>query len=276
MIYTIENDVLSLSVNGDGGSMTSLVYKPTGEERLWQGDEKWWKGQDVVIFPIVGHAGGFTAKGKSCALRSHGIIRYVALELRKKSDHSLTLGFRSDSATHENYPYEFDFEISYELYNNSVRVSYFVRSLSGKMPFYVGGHPGMKAPGGRARIEFEREEQPLCYPLDSDVAVPVGKVKGFTLDKAFFAEHKTYQLGSLSGGAIYAFTDDGYRYAYKSDCPLFAFWSNEKGGDYVCVEPWWGTNDYPSAPREITLKPFMNFDDGTGKRFSYTLSVEKL
>ena len=67
-----------------------------------------------------------------------------------------------------------------------------------------------------------------------------------------------------------------YRYAYKSDCPLFAFWSNEKGGDYVCVEPWWGTNDYPSAPREITLKPFMNFDDGTGKHFSYTLSVEKL
>ena len=121
MIYTIENDVLSLSVNGDGGSMTSLVYKPTGEERLWQGDEKWWKGQDVVIFPIVGHAGGFTAKGKSCALRSHGIIRYVALELRKKSDHSLTLGFRSDSATYENYPYEFDFEISYKLNGMPVR-----------------------------------------------------------------------------------------------------------------------------------------------------------
>ncbi len=276
MIYIIENEVIKLSVNGDGGSMTSLVYKPTGEERLWQGDEKWWKGQDVVIFPIVGHAGGFVAKGKSCALRSHGIIRYVTLEVRAKSKTGITLGTRSDENTLENYPYAFDFEISYSLEKNSVKVGYFVRSLGGKMPFYVGGHPGMRAPGGSAEIEFEREEEPLCYPLESDAAVPVGKMKGFRADKAFFARHKTYQLGSLSGGAIYARTSDGYRYAYKADCPLVAFWSNENGGDYICVEPWWGINDYAAAPREITLKPFINFDDGAGRRFGYSLSVEKL
>lgn len=276
MIYTIENDVIKLSVNASGGSMTSLVYKPTGEERLWQGDERWWKGQDVVIFPIVGHAGAFVAKGKNCSLKSHGIVRYVTLEVRRHSADAITLGTHSDENTLKDYPYEFDFEISYRLEENSVKVGYFVRSLSGKMPFYVGGHPGMKAPFGRAQIEFECEEQPLCYPLDSDIAVPVGKTKGFMLDKPFFAEHKTYQLGNLTGGAIYAKTEDGYRYTYKSDCPLVAFWSNENGGDYVCVEPWWGINDYSSAPREMTLKPFMNFDDGKGSAFGYTLSVEKL
>lgn len=276
MVYTIENDDIKLTVNGLGGSMTSLVYKQTGEERLWQGDERWWKGQDVVIFPILGHAGPFTANGKKCALKSHGIVRYTQLELRHKSADSLTLGTRSTAETKENYPYEWDFEVSYRLDGNSVSVGYNVRSLSGRLPFYVGGHPGMKAPGGSAEIVFEREEQPLVYPLESDEAQPLGKIKSFTLDKAFLAKCKTYQIGNLSGGAIYALTQDGYRYSYKSDCPLFAFWSNENGGDYVCVEPWWGINDYASAPREITLKPFINFDDGKGRHFEYTLTVEKL
>lgn len=275
MIYTIENDVLKLEVNGDGGSMTSLVYKPTGEERLWQGDERWWKGQDVVIFPIVGHAGPFVAKGARRELKSHGIVRYATLELLEEGDGFVTLGTHSDAQTMLQYPYGFEFAISYRLNGDSVTVQYRVRSLGGRMPFYVGGHPGMAAPGGSVTIEFENEEEPLVYPVGEDSAVPVGKIKSFTLDKQFLARHKTYQLGNLTGGAINAVTQDGYVYTYRSDCPLFAFWSNENGGDYVCVEPWWGINDYPSAPREITLKPFMNFDDGQGSVFSYTLSVRK-
>ena len=50
MIYYLKNKYLSLAVNSDGGGMTSINYR--GEERQWQGGE-FWKGQDVVIFPIV-------------------------------------------------------------------------------------------------------------------------------------------------------------------------------------------------------------------------------
>ena len=61
MIYTIRNEVLSLSVDTEGGSMVSLNYR--GEERLWQGGAAW-KSRDVVIFPIVGHAGEYEAEGQ--------------------------------------------------------------------------------------------------------------------------------------------------------------------------------------------------------------------
>ena len=142
------------------------------------------------------------------------------------------------------------------------------------MPFYVGGHPGMRAPGGSAVIEFENVEHPVIYPIEGGAA-KLPELKRFVADKAFFAECKTFQLGSLSGGAIYARTQDGYTYEYRSDCPVFAFWSNENGGDYVCVEPWWGINDNPAFPREFTLKPFVNFEKGAGSRFSYTLTVLK-
>lgn len=274
MIYTIENEKIKLSVNSLGGSMTSLIYKPTGEERLWQGDERWWKGQDVVIFPIVGHAGAFTANGKECLLKSHGLIRYRTLNLKESGKNFITLAIRSDGQSFEEFPYEWEFEITYTLEENTVKVGYFVRSLKGVMPFYLGGHPGMKAPCGRVLITFENEEYPVLYPFDGE-ARPLGRVKSFAVDKAFFKECKTYQLGSLSGGAIVAECEDGFRYTYRSNCPLYAFWSNEDGGDYVCVEPWWGINDFSVAPKEITLKPFINFDRGNGSHFGYSLTVEK-
>lgn len=255
--------------------MTSLIYGPTGSERLWQGDERWWKGRDVVIFPVVGHSGAFTAKGKECLLKSHGLIRYSNLSVKELGDYFITLSVSSDGNTEALFPYKWEFEISYKLEKNTVKVGYFVRAKEGVLPFYLGGHPGMNAPRGEAEISFENEEDPVVYPLEGE-PYPVGRLKGFKADKEFFRRHKTYQLGSLSGGAVYAKTLDGYRYTYRSDCPLYAFWSNGEGGDYICVEPWWGINDFNGAPRDITLKPFMNFDRGEGSRFGYSLTLEKI
>ena len=39
MLHSIENQFIKLTVNDEGGSMHSLIYKSTGEERLWQGGE---------------------------------------------------------------------------------------------------------------------------------------------------------------------------------------------------------------------------------------------
>ncbi|MCD8286868.1 MAG: hypothetical protein LUD50_06565, partial [Clostridia bacterium] len=254
MLYTISNGTLSLTVNSRGGCMTSLKYLPEDEERLWQGGPAW-KSQDVVIFPILGHAGEFVAKGETYKPRSHGVARYADFTLADRTDSSITLSLESDENTLKEYPYGFFFSITYTLTGNTMEVKYSVRSKEGKIPFYLGGHPGMKAPGGTAVIEFENTENPIQYPIDSDKGVPLQNLKSFTADKAFFASCATFQLGSLTGGKIYSTTEDGYRYTYQSDCPLFAFWSNPEEGDYVCVEPWWGINDYPAAPLEITLKP---------------------
>lgn len=275
MIYTVKNEFLSLSVDSMGGSMTSVIYLPTGEERQWQGD-KFWQSKDVVIFPIVGHAGPFEALGKTYTPKSHGVARYAEFTLAGREADSITLALCSNEETLKTYPYEFEFSITYKLVGKTVEITYFVRAKQGKIPFYVGGHPGMKAPGGEATIEFENIENPLIYPIDSAYAVPLKGLHRFVANKSFFKECQTFQLGSLSGGAIYAYTRDGYRYTYKSGCPVFAFWSNPEGGEYVCVEPWWGINDFPYAPREITLKPFMNFADEGGCKFTYSLTIEKI
>ncbi len=275
MIYTIQNEFLSVSVNTAGGSMTSIKYLPTGEERLWQGD-RFWQSRDVVIFPLIGHAGPYEAQGKTYSPASHGVARYAEFGLTGKGADSLTLFLSSDDRTKKTYPYDFNFSITYRLIEKSIQVTYSVRAVSGKIPFYVGGHPGMRAPGGEALIEFENIENPVMYPINSAYAARITGLRRFVANKSFFGECQTLQLGSLSGGAIYASTRDGYRYTYRSDCPVFAFWSNPEGGEYVCVEPWWGINDFSGAPREITLKPFMNFTDERGSVFSYNLTIEKI
>ena len=274
MDYTISSDKLRVTVTDAGGTMKSIFYLPENEERQWQGEE-FWKSQDIVIFPVVGHAGEFNVNGQTYRLHAHGVVRYSVLSLESQTSDSVTLSLRSNEQTKENYPYDFLFKISYKVAGNSVTVTYFVQSLGGNMPFYVGGHPAMKTPCGEAEIEFKNEESPVLYPIDSAKAVKLDRLKRFIVNKPFFKECKTFQLGSLSGGSIYMHTQDGYTYEYKSDCPLFAFWSKEEGGDYVCVEPWWGINNFPEAPMELTLKPFMNVDNGTGKTFSYTLSIKK-
>lgn len=274
MLYTIRNEFLSVTVQTAGGCMSSVIYLPTGEERLWQGGE-FWAGRDVVIFPIVGHAGEYEALGGKYTPKSHGVARYSEFTLADLGESHITLTLVSNGETKKTYPYGFELSVTYKLEGKTLSVTYFVRSQSGKMPFYVGGHPGLKAPGGEAFIEFENTENPVVYPIGGGASV-INGLNRFVANKAFFKECRTFQLGSLTGGDIYAYTRDGYRYTFNSSCPVFAFWSNPEGGDYVCVEPWWGINDFDAAPREITLKPFINFTDEQGSIFTYRLTVEKV
>jgi galactose mutarotase-like enzyme len=275
MDYTIENDILKLTVTDHGGTMQSLIFKPTGEERLWQGNE-YWKSKDVVIFPILGHAGSYTVCGKTYTPQSHGVVRYDVLTCQKVTQNAVTLTLSSNEQTRKTYPYEFDFAITYTLKDNSVEITYHVSAKTGTIPFYVGGHPGMLAPTGEAVVEFAQPEDAVLYPLESDCATHMPQLTRFVANKEFFASCKTLQLGNIAGGKVMMTTADGYQYTYLSDCPVWAFWSNESGGDYVCVEPWWGINDFSSAPRELSLKPFINFAGTKGRNFSYTLQINKI
>lgn len=272
MIYTIKNDQIELSVNSFGASMHSLKYM--GEERLWQGGSAWGS-RDVVIFPVVGHAGAYTVDGTEYTPKSHGVARYSEFTLVGMGEDFLVLELCSNAETKLTYPYDFILRVKYSLKNNAVNISYEIKSKGGEIPFYVGSHAGMKVPGGEAVIEFENEEDPIHYFADRQEAVCLQGIKRFVLNKELLKKVKTLQYGDLSGGEIYMTTSDGYTYTYKSDCPVVAFWSNENEGDYLCVECWWGINDCPTFSKELSKKPFINFADENGKTFSYTLKVSK-
>ena len=272
MIYTIKSKQIELSVNSSGAGMHSLKYM--GEERLWQGG-KAWASRDVVIFPVVGHAGSYIAEGREYSPKSHGVARYSEFTLVEIGENELVLELSSNAETKLTYPYDFILRVKYTVKDNTVNISYEVKSKGGQIPFYIGSHAGMKAPTGEAVIEFENSEDPIQYLVDRKEAVCFEGIKRFVVNKELLKKFKTLQFGDLSGGEIYASTADGYTYTYRTDCPIIAIWSNENEGDYICVECWWGINDIPEFPKELAKKPFINFTDERGKTFSYSLTVSK-
>ena len=54
MIYSVENEYLTLQVNDIGAELHSLKSKKTGEEYIWYGTPEIWNGQSPILFPVIG------------------------------------------------------------------------------------------------------------------------------------------------------------------------------------------------------------------------------
>ena len=50
----IENEFLKVSINPQGAVLTSIIFKETNDELLYQVEEGSWPFQDVQIFPLIG------------------------------------------------------------------------------------------------------------------------------------------------------------------------------------------------------------------------------
>ena len=53
-MQTIQNEELRVVVSPVGAQMQNLTDVKTGREYLWQGDERYWKERNPILFPIVG------------------------------------------------------------------------------------------------------------------------------------------------------------------------------------------------------------------------------
>lgn len=61
MRLQLENNIFVAQIDTLGAELCSLLRKDSGEEFVWQGDERYWAGHAPTLFPITG-------KLKDCAL----------------------------------------------------------------------------------------------------------------------------------------------------------------------------------------------------------------
>ncbi len=54
MDYTIENEIIKVTVSSTGAEIQSIVGKHIGNEYIWQADPEIWGRHAPVLFPIVG------------------------------------------------------------------------------------------------------------------------------------------------------------------------------------------------------------------------------
>lgn len=283
----ISNEILEVNILKRGAELTSIVSKSTGLEYMWNADPAFWAKTSPVLFPIVGTLKNDTYyyEGKAYQLGRHGFAREKEFTVTAQTAASVTFTLVTDESTLKNYPFHFRFDITYEVINNTLSVTYKVLNTGNtELLFSVGGHPAFKVPlvEGAAYadyyLQFEKKETTGRWPISKDGLIetkPVSLLENshriplskelFLQDALVFKNLKSSKV-SLKSSA----TSHGLLFDYTG-FPFLGIWA-AKNADFVCIEPWCGIADSVSTDQQLKNKEGINKLDA-GDAFERNWSV---
>lgn len=283
----IENANLRILVNKHGGSMMSIFDKKRSRELLYQPQKDSWSGQDIFIFPAINKFLGeeYTYKGKTYAMESHGLLRYMDAEEIKDGD-DLIESFHSNEDTLKKYPFPFEAKLRYHLEQNKLTLSYEIKNIGDELMYFaLGAHPAFRLPGRKGSTEFHISENSIVFPHEVELTQvllnPEGFVIGeqkmkpmssFVLHKQMFREVETLMIRTdgfdwikIEKKGEHSVTE------YFHNAPYLAIWTDPHFGDFVCIEPWLCPKDRFDASKDITKKDLMTLKPGEVYHYSYDL-----
>jgi len=293
MEYFIENDFLKLTFSSLGGELRSVINKKNGnKEYLWQGNPEFWTGHSPNLFPIVGRVkeGKYKYDGKEYSIKSpHGFVRITELEMREKTADKITFGISSSEETKKVYPFDFDYNVTFTLKNDTFDVRFDVKntSASEKMFFSVGAHPGFNLPINDGEvfedysITFDGECKPnevICdncyitgekrpFKLENDRVLPL-RHNLFDNDAIIITDMASRKLTVGSNKSKNCITVDFKDFEY-----LGIWHKPEVAAPYVCIEPWNGLPSLVKAEEILNEKPAILTLEA-GKTYNAGYSVE--
>lgn len=265
---TLKNEFLTVQISNMGAELKSIMDK-NSEERLWQGDPKWWNGQAPLLFPTCGclSESKYLHNGKVYDFTPHGFAREKEFALETSDEVRAVYLLKSDSETLKIYPFEFELRVIYELRENKISVTYVVNNeTDGDMYFSIGSHEAYSCEGKTEDYEmfFDKNEPLVNYLLDGpllnskteDMAYVNGALT-FTDEK--FKELDTYIFLNSESKRV-TLRKKGSEKSVSVEFPEIdniLIWK-EPGSEFFCIEPWCGLPDYVGEPREISQKPGIN------------------
>ena len=263
MLYTIENDYLRAQIKDDGAELHSLYGKQQQYEYLWQGDPAVWYGQAPVLFPIIGRLlnDQYRYGGKTYVMQKHGFARKRTFSVVSCAHNEALFLLKSDDATREMYPFEFELYVRFELLGNSLRATHTVVNRDDKEIFFsLGGHPGFNCAIG-ARLEFDEPETLNTRSVDVNDALllperkPVlQNEKSITITEHIFDQDALILSGMRSRAVTLVSDAHPRRVRFTfGDVPNLGIWA-KPGAPYVCIEPWCGLNDDHTPRNDISEK----------------------
>ena len=154
MQYSIENEILRLTVDTHGAEPVSVLHKPTGAELLWQGDPAVWGRHAPILFPYTGKltGGKMLAKGVEYAGGQHGFARDVEHTMTHHADNLLEFELHANAETLPKWPYAFVLRSTFTLEGETVHHTLTVENpVEDKLCFGIGYHPAFALPATSPR-----------------------------------------------------------------------------------------------------------------------------
>ncbi len=258
----ISNGHITAEISAIGAEIKSI--KKNGEEIMWQGDPSVWTGRAPLLFPICGglRDDKFTFDGKEYILEKHGFARHREFETEKITDNSVTFLLKSDAETLKQYPFMFELRVTYTITDVAVEVRYDVTDTDSKtMYFSIGAHEAYACPNGieEYSVIFDKPETLNARVLNGNLleykTVPIMenarelplKKDYFAVDALVFSDINSRKV-TLKNNRTNAHIDvsfEGFEY--------FLLWT-KPNGNYICIEPWCGIQDFVDSDYELTHK----------------------
>ena len=270
MIYTLQNEHLTVKINGRGAELTSVKGRD-GCEYLWQGDPAYWGEHAPWLFPICSHLweDRYIYRGQSYDLRSRNFTHSTEFAVAGQDSSYLTLTLCSNAQTKESYPFDFIFSVTYRLNGNRLHLDVTVKNTGeAQLPFSFGAHPGFNVPLGKNGrfeewyLEFGKDCSPdeilltenvyldgrrMAYPLENGRKLALSHGL-FTLDGRFFAriaDEVTLKCDS----------DTHFVTIRMPDTPYLGMWSQPNSdAPLLCIEPWHGLPSYDGTVDDFDTK----------------------
>ncbi|TYP71607.1 aldose 1-epimerase family protein [Aquimarina intermedia] len=289
MLYTIENEMLTCTIESKGAEIRSVKNKATGEEYIWQIDDTIWGSSSPVLFPAIGKIkeDRILYNGKAYAMPKHGIIRNNdQLSFERQGVASCAFTLTSSKETLHQYPFKFTFSIEYALIEKRLLMTYKVVNRDTiPMQFACGGHTAYACPLSENIhlsdyvIEFAKplnlEANVLAVSgLLSDHRRKINSNKGILplSDTLFDDDALVFANIACDSVRLRKKSDTKGIVVNFKDYPHLALWS-KPSADFVCIEPWLGLPDREDEAIELTKKTDYKTIE-PGAEFSIAIETE--
>ena len=263
MKHQIQNKSFSAEVNEKGAELCSFKSKETGLEYVWQGNKEFWGSTAPVLFPIIGALknGEYTHNEKTYSVPKHGFIRNNQnLVIKNKDANAITFFYASNGVLKKDYPFDFEFEITFTLHKNTLNVAHKVTNIgTEEMLFSLGGHPAFNCPllpnenYDDYYLEFDELQDLNSIVLSSNGLLTDTKksvVKNssvLSLTKELFANDALIFKDIASKKVTLKSSNHSNSISVTySDFSNLGVWAKHQA-PFVCIEPWLGVTDHENS-----------------------------
>lgn len=263
MKHQLENENYSVQINGIGAELCSFKSKQNDLEYVWQGNPEYWASTAPVLFPIIGALknGVYQHNGQKYSVPKHGFIRHNEnLVIKNKSESEITFSYASNEDLKKDYPFDFQFEITFSLHENVLTVTHLVTNNGdAEMLFSLGGHPAFNCPLLSSEnyedyyLEFDQEQILETTVLSNNGLLTdetfevICNLKQIDLTEGLFANDALIFKDIPSKNVVLKSKNHGHSVTVKyDDFKNLGVWAKHKA-PFVCIEPWLGVTDHENT-----------------------------
>ncbi|WP_459209820.1 aldose 1-epimerase family protein [Aquimarina rhabdastrellae] len=290
MIHTIQNDFLKVQVKSIGAELCSIINLESNQEYIWQAHPDIWANHAPNLFPIVGALKNNTYlfDNKEYSLPKHGFIRYNSdISLSSKTSNSLCFSLLYSNKTLEQYPFKFEYKITYTLIGKTLAIKQDVINLDTQTLLYsLGGHPAFNCPLTPEEVyddyylAFEHNET-LDTILLSDAGLLSNDHKRvltqsnqLPLHNALF-NNDALIFDTLSSRKIDLISKKSGKVLSMNfeDFSFLGLWA-KPNAPYICIEPWLGIADHEEHNQNLNdKKGILTLPPKTSSAATYSITI---